>query len=399
MSVIYLTLLITIIIIFLLWIIYENNNNTEYKTGIEHYYPYQLFQPFSTFKTVIIPYVHHAFLNQNLHRDNLIRGRIKTNEHTILIGMGRRHLDTLTSYVLNHLLQRVILYRMQKSHILQIDYENDTEIIQDLEQKRLTFGLVSAPVLARYKTTLNDVSKLNVLTNFTTEYVYGITLDGRQIANIKDACGKRVGVNARNKAVLYFLEDIGYDIQMVKYENSDMLPRLINGEIDMYVITAEFPSDTIRNLLVSHNDIRLVDMDIGVQKVPSYLDRARLNMDMLTFRNRGINTRAVLPYSDSHSDYSIGRPHFLTYQFKNILLTNGEPLVGLYEIMLELFNRLHNTYWYQWASKEYPRTMIDKNVILGFPVWLNNQNNNGVIPMNAESSRLFDNLYYNPWQA
>lgn len=388
--------IIIFIIVTLLIFMYSLNTN-----NIEHLYQYQVFQPFSSFTNTIIPYIHTTFLNTHYNRENLLEGRIPTNPHTILIGLNMHHLDTLTSYVVNQLLMKIILYRSKQFNVLQIDYNNDVDIIDDLENQRITYGVVSAPVLARHIDTYSGLSNMSVVTNFTSQYIYGITLSQSRITSIKYVCGKpkRLGVNVNNYTVLYLIQDIIKhqkltDIVLIKYDNDNLLQQLLNNKIDMFILIDEFPNDIIRNLLVTQRDIRLVDMDMGTENIPRYLTRTPLNMDMLTFRNRGINTRSLLPYSNSHADYSIGTPFFISYQFKNILISNGQSLYGEYEIMQDLFNKLHRKNSYLYVSREYPRVMLNENIQLGFPLWLNQSPAKGIITMNNVSSQYFETLLY-----
>jgi len=311
---------------------------------------WQNFQPMHWTNVKKIPYIHYNYFNPEYTRENLLAGELPIDEHTLTIGISERNKNTLHRYILNHLIKKTILYQSKQFKVLDIDYKNDYQVLLDLNNYKLNYGIVSAPVLYDYLIVRNQAYKTNLefLTALSYNFVYGLTLANRQIYTIYDLKGATIGItknNATERLVIRdfmnnIKNDIGNDYRIYETEHTQLLDRLYDGTIDFFIIIDEFPSDIIRNLLSKNRPLQLVDMNMNnhmefISKYP--YERARLNTKLLDYTNRNI-------FSHEHQGrYLPVHPHILTYKFQNYLLTNnGNRMVRSYELIRDIYRRLTN---------------------------------------------------------
>jgi TRAP-type uncharacterized transport system substrate-binding protein len=310
----------------------------------------------------IIPYIHYNQSNFNYNRDNLLKGNIPNGENTMLIGISQRHQNTIHKYVINHLIKKILLYHTQNFQMNEIDYQNDYQILLDLNKNIINYGLVSTPVLRDYLITRGQAHKTNVefLTTLTYNFIYGITMADRNINQIYNIKGRNIGITqtiATERLVVkdileHMDKDLRGDYKIVELPHESMLESLEAGVIDIFIVICEFPSDILRNILIKNTNIRLVEMALHqndeFEKKYSY-ERVILNTKLLEYAQKDVYSDKIggigryLPIDNSVKSYNDNAPHFLTYKFPNCLLTNSyNRMKGHYEAMRDMYRKLYN---------------------------------------------------------
>ena len=373
------------------------------------YYPIYLKEHFDTnflpfFRTNIknIPFIQYNYGDATYNRQNLIKGNIPYDENTLFLGIRLGNKNTLHKYIINHLMKKILLYQTKQFKLIDIDYDNDYQVLLDLNQNKINYGLVSSPVLYDYLITRHQVNQTNLefMTTLTKNFIYGITLDNTNIYNIHNLKDATIGIskhNATERLVLKdFLNHLGCNHQLRECDHTEMNNLLHKGLIDFYIIIDEFPSDNIRSLLSKNPRIRLVDMGIkdndNFMRKYSY-ERVILNVKLLEYSQKNLYTHDAkgigryLPQNTPVKNYDDFNPHILTYQFPNCLLTNtSNRIKGNYEFIRDIFRRLSNNRKY--GLSYLPGTKLQRHIKPGVT--------NLPIPMHPDVIDFHNRVRYNP---
>lgn len=319
------------------------------------------FLPFFQTNLKMIPTVFYNYWG-NFNRDTLLQGDIEDGENTLKIGISQRNKNTLHKYVINQLMKKIILYTTQQFNLIDIDYQNDYQILFDLNKNKLNYGLVSSPVLRDYLITRNQANNTNLefMTSLTYNFIYGITYDNTKIYTLYDLKDSVIGISkniATERLVMKdFIEHLNDNLkdkyQLRECHNLEMMNLLSKGIIDFFLIIGEFPSDIIRNLLSKYPKARLVDMglkdnDDFINKYP--YERVLLNQKLLEYYQKDVYSNQAhgigryLPLDNPFTSSNDNNPYITSYKFPNYLLTNTSNRVkGNYQMIREVFRRLSN---------------------------------------------------------
>lgn len=323
----------------------------RYKEDImERFSNFHIFQPFTHTNLNIIPHIHRSFNAPHYTRQNLLSGSIPKNSNTLLVGVAKYHSNTLSKYMLNQLILRTLLYYSKQFTILQIDYDNEKDIVSDLHNKYITYGIVSAPSLHAH----NNDRGIKMLTPVSKEYIYGITKESSGIEKLEDLSGKIVGIPCDNWTTKHVASDlfsflpsrIGAQIcPIIGTTPTNQLINMLNkGEIDAFVFTGDFPSDNIRKAMRDPS-MRPIYMVVEEgrsrefhQTYPYYRGE-KLNVQLLTYYRKGVQTRSFFPSFGKYTDYTRGQPWMLTYSYPLLLVTHVGNKLALHDEMIPQVER------------------------------------------------------------
>ena len=389
----FIPLLILIYLIILFFIIYPINFKEHFDTN---------FLPFFRTNIKNLSFIQYNYGDQTYNRQNLLKGNIPHGENTLFLGISLHNKNTLHKYIINHLIKKILLYQTKQFKLIDIDYDNDFQVLLDLNQNKINYGILSTPVLYDYLITQHQANHTNLefMTTLTKNFIYGITLNNTNIFSVYDLKNATIGISKHNTTERLVLKDflnyLGYNHQLRECNYTEMNNLLHKGLIDFYIIIDEFPSDNIRSLLSKNPRIRLVDMgmkdnDNFMRKYP--YERVILNVKLLEYYQKHLYTPDAkgigryLPLNTPIKNYNDFNPHILTYQFPNCILTNtSNRIKGNYEFIRDIFRKLYNNR--KFGLSYLPGTKLQRHIKPGVT--------NLPIPIHPDVIDFHNRIKYNP---
>jgi len=330
--------LILLVLLIIVWWFWFSRN--------EHF---QNFQAYFWTNVKAIPLIHTSYSDSSYTRENLIKKQLPSSPNTLYIGISNHNKNTVHKYIINHLLKKILLYHTRQFTLLDIDYPHDYQVLTDLNNNTIQYGLVSTPVLSDYLSK-NAATNIQFITTLTHNFIYGITMANREISNIKDIRNATVGISKDIATEWIVAHDIiaNMNCQVYKCDSDKLLNALMAGQIDIYFIIDAYPSDRIRWLLNKHRDLRLVDLEnSNLEMAKHQYTKVLLNQKLLEYYQKDVfadtSVGRYLPITTPAGTYNDYFPHINSYKFPNCLLTNtGNQVEGHYELIRDIYHKMYN---------------------------------------------------------